>query len=98
MMTQIVMMRGPAAIVSVISVARTKEFGWNGRPIPEPRSYEQSQRHRKRVEEIFGWVKTVTGQAKTRFRGVCRVAASFTLAVAAYNLIRLSRLLAESAT
>lgn len=59
--------------------------------------YGASQRCRKRIEEVFGWVKSSAGQAKTRFRGVDRAAAQFTLALAAYNLIRLPRLLAEPA-
>ena len=57
--------------------------------------YRISQRIRKRIEEIFGWVKVQAGQNKTRFRGRQRVDASFTLALAAYNLIRLPKLLAE---
>ena len=59
--------------------------------------YRISQRIRKRIEEIFGWVKVQGGQQKTRFRGRRRVEASFVLAVAAYNLIRLPKLLAEAA-
>ena len=57
--------------------------------------YRISQRIRKRIEEIFGWIKTQTGSSKTKFRGRQRVNASFTLALAAYNLIRLPKLLAE---
>jgi hypothetical protein len=49
---------------------------------------------RKRIEEAFGWVKVVAGQRKTRFRGTDRVGWAFTLAAAAYNLIRLPKLLA----
>jgi transposase len=60
--------------------------------------YAVSQRCRKRIEEIFGWAKTQAGQSKTRFRGRRRVEASFTLALAAYNLIRLPKLLAEVPT
>ncbi len=60
--------------------------------------YAVSQRIRKRIEEIFGWVKIPGGQAKTKFRGRRRVEASFTLGLAAYNLIRLPRLLAEAPT
>ncbi len=56
-----------------------------------------SQRIRKRIEEVFGWVKVPGGQAKTKFRGQRRVEASFTLGLAAYNLIRLPRRLAETA-
>jgi transposase len=57
--------------------------------------YAMSQRARKRIEEAFGWIKTVAGQDKTRFRGVERVGLAFTLAAAAYNLVRLPRLLAS---
>ena len=58
--------------------------------------YGVSQRIRKRIEEIFGWVKVQGGQQKTRFRGRRRVEASFVLALAAYNLVRLPKLLAEA--
>ena len=58
--------------------------------------YVVSQRLRKRIEEAFGWIKTVAGQEKTRFRGVGRVGFAFTFAVAAYNLVRLPKLLAET--
>ena len=57
--------------------------------------YRISQRIRKRIEEIFGWIKNQTGSSETKFRGRQRVNASFTLALAAYNLIRLPKLLAE---
>jgi len=66
----------------------------NGRTTRHP-GYAASQRVRKRIEEIFGWVKIPSGQAKTKFRGRRRVKASFTLSLAAYNLIRLPRLLAD---
>ena len=49
--------------------------------------YAVSQRIRKRIEEAFGWIKTVAGQEKTRFRGVDRVGWAFTFAAAAYNLV-----------
>ena len=51
--------------------------------------YAVSQRKRKRVEEVFGWVKTVALQRKTRFRGLERTGWMFTLAAAAYNLVRM---------
>jgi transposase len=57
--------------------------------------YTVSQRIRKRIEEAFGWIKTVAGQRKTRFRGRQRVGWAFTFAAAAYNLVRLPKLLAE---
>ena len=56
--------------------------------------YEVSLKCRKRIEEVFAWVKTVAGLAKTHFRGQRRVDGAFTLALAAYNLIRLPKLLA----
>jgi transposase len=55
--------------------------------------YQVSQRVRKRVEEIFGWMKTVGVYRKTRFRGLERVGWGFTLTMAAYNLVRMSNLL-----
>jgi transposase len=55
--------------------------------------YGVSQRIRKRIEEAFGWIKTVAGQRKTRFHGVERVGFAFAFAAAAYNLICLPRLL-----
>jgi transposase len=55
--------------------------------------YAVSQRKRKRVEEIFGWLKTVGGLRKTRHRGVARVGWMFSFALAAYNLVRMRKLL-----
>jgi transposase len=56
--------------------------------------YVISQRKRKRVEEIFGWLKTVGGLRKTRHRGVDRVGWMFTFALAVYNLVRMRNLAA----
>jgi transposase len=58
--------------------------------------YAVSQRIRKRIEEAFGWIKTVAGQEKTSFRGRDRVEWAFTFAAAAYNLVRLPKLIAEA--
>lgn len=55
--------------------------------------YGLSLRIRKRIEEGFGWIKTIAGQEKTRFRGRDRVGFAFTFAAAAYNLVRLPKLL-----
>jgi transposase len=60
-------------------------------------SYAVSQRKRKRVEEVFGWIKTVALQRKTRFRGQERVGWMFTLAASAYNLVRMRNLQAATA-
>jgi transposase len=60
-------------------------------------SYEISQRCRKRIEEIFGWIKASAGLAKVKLRGRARVDAAFTLALTAYNLIRMPKLLGAPA-
>src|SRR5579862_6090873 len=54
--------------------------------------YDISQRCRKRIEEVFGWIKSSAGLAKVKLRGRDRVDAVFVLALAAYNLIRLPKL------
>jgi transposase len=59
--------------------------------------YAISQVIRKRVEEIFGWDKTIGGLAQLKLRGLAKVKALFTLGLAAYNLIRLPKLLAAPA-
>ena len=64
----------------------------DGRTTRHP-GYAQSQRARKRIEEAFGWIKTIAGQARTRLRGLERVRWAFTLAAAAYDLIRLPKLI-----
>ena len=56
--------------------------------------YALSIKHRKRIEEAFGWAKTVGGMAQTVYRGLERVRARFILTMAANNLARLPRLLA----
>ena len=56
--------------------------------------YTISQRLRKRVEEIFGWIKTVGNLRKTRHRGIERVGWMFILTAAAYNLVRIRNLTA----
>jgi transposase len=59
--------------------------------------YAMSQKIRKRIEEGFGWIKTVGGQRKTRFKGKDRVGWAFTFAAAAYNLVRLPKLVEAAA-
>ncbi len=54
--------------------------------------YEVSQKFRKRIEEVFGWLKTVGMFRKTRYRGVAKIDWHFTLAVTAYNLVRMRNL------
>lgn len=59
--------------------------------------YAISQRKRKRVEEVFGWLKTIALMRKTRYRGPSRVGWMFTFAAAAYNLVRIRNLTAVHA-
>jgi transposase len=63
----------------------------DGRTTSHP-GYALSQRIRKRVEEIFGWMKTVGGFRRTRYRGLDRNGMAGYLVAAAYNLVRLTTL------
>ena len=58
--------------------------------------YAASLRIRKRIEEGFGWMKMIAGLRKTKYRGIDKVGWAFTLAAAAYNLIRLPKLMAQT--
>ena len=76
-------------------VAQKRQFtAIDGRTIRHD-GYGLSQRKRKRVEEVFGWMKTVGTMRKTRHRGKERVGWMFTFAAAAYNLVRIRNLTAE---
>jgi transposase len=68
----------------------------DGRTVRHP-GYGVSQRIRKRVEEIFGWAKTVAGLRKARYRGQRRVGLQMHLAAAAYNLVRMAKLMPMAA-
>ena len=57
--------------------------------------YEISQKKRKRIEECFGWLKTIALMRKVRHRGIEKVGWVFTFAAAAYNLVRMRKLLAS---
>ena len=56
--------------------------------------YAISLRCRKRIEEIFGWGKTTGGLRQVKVRGLAKVSAVFTLTLAAYNIVRLPKLMA----
>jgi transposase len=58
--------------------------------------YQQSQKKRKLVEQVFGWMKTIAGLRQTKHRGKDRVGSMFTFATAAYNLVRIRNIM-ESA-
>jgi transposase len=68
----------------------------DGRTTRHP-GYAVSQVIRKRIEEVFGWGKEVAGLRRTRMRGLPRVSFGFTLRAAAYNLVRLPKLLGSAA-
>jgi transposase len=68
----------------------------DGRTTRHP-GYVVSLRIRKRIEEAFGWAKTVAGLRKARHRGLPKIDWQFTFAMAAYNLVRLPRLLEAAA-
>jgi transposase len=55
--------------------------------------YDLSQRIRKRIEEIFGWMKSVGGFRRTRYRGLARTQLAGYLVATAYNLVRMARLM-----
>ncbi len=74
----------------------------DGRTTRHP-GYAVSQRIRKRVEEIFGWMifgwmKTVGGFRRTRYRGLDRTGLAGNLVATAYNLVRMSKLLGQAPT
>jgi hypothetical protein len=68
----------------------------DGRTTRHP-GYAISQQKRKRTEEPFGWGKTIGGLARPMLRGARRLAFKFTLTMAAYDLVRLPKLLAQPA-
>ncbi len=81
---------------SISKTGHRRRTAIDGRTTRHP-GYAVSQRHRKRIEEIFGWIKSSAGLAKVKLRGRRKVDAAFTLALAAYNLIRLPKLLQAAA-
>ncbi len=72
-----------------------RRSGVDGRTQCHP-GYAVSQRIRKRIEEVFGWVRSSAGFQQTRHHGQERVGWCFDLAATAYNLIRLPKLLAST--
>jgi transposase len=72
-------------------VAQKRNSAIDARTTRHP-GYAVSQRKRKRVEEIFGWMKTIGGMRKLRHRGLQLVGWMFTFAAAAYNLVRIRNL------
>ena len=84
-------LRALKAVPHVAQNCNGRKSAIDGRTTRHP-GYAVSQRLRKRVEEIFGWMKTVGNLRKTRHRGEDRVGWVFTLTAAAYNLVRMRNL------
>lgn len=72
-------------------VARKKHSAIDGRT-SRHEGYRLSQRFRKRIEELWGWMKTVGGLRKTRFRGIERTQLAAHITASAYNILRIARL------
>lgn len=77
------------------NVCRNRVSAIDNRTASHP-GYAVSQRKRKRVEEIFGWMKTVGLMRQTRHRGEDRVGWVFTFTAAVYNIVRMRNLTAEA--
>lgn len=75
-------------------IAQKKRYSALDRRTTSPPGYAVSQRIRKRIEEVFGWMKTVGGCRKTRYVGFGANQVVTTLIAAAYNLVRMAKLLA----
>jgi len=86
-------LRALKAVPHVAQSCNGRKSAIDGRTTRYP-GYAVSQRLRKRVEEIFGWIKTVGNLRRTRHRGEDRVDWVFTLTAAAYNLVRIRNLTA----
>jgi len=89
---------GARALHVTPHVARKRRFNAIDARTTSWPGYELSQRRRKVIEEAFGWMKTTGPLGKLLHRGLAKVTAVFTFACAAYNLVRLRRLLAEPAS
>jgi len=83
---------GLRALDATPHVAQKKAYNAVDARTTRHSGYAVSQRKRKRIEEIYGWLKTVANLRKTRHRGKRRVGWMLTFAVAAYNLIRIRNL------
>jgi transposase len=87
-------------VVPHVAEYAVKSKQWPNWLRPEERDdpgFQHSQRKRKRVEQVFGWIKHTAGMRQTKFRGRRRVEWMFRLAVSALNLLRMQRLLAVAA-
>jgi hypothetical protein len=82
--------QGQSIKAHVARVKGRKTSGLDGRTT-RSKGYQMSQTRRKRIEEIFGWMKTVGGMRRSRFRGAERTDAACKFVVSALNLLRLAK-------
>jgi hypothetical protein len=91
-------LRGRGVVPHVAEYAPSKHWpNWLRAEERNDPGFVESQRKRKRVEQVFGWIKEVAGLRRTKLRGRRRVEWMFRLAVSALNLRRMQRLLAPAA-
>jgi hypothetical protein len=79
---------------TVSKTGKRRKTAIDGRTTRHP-GYEISLRCRKRIEEVFGWTKSSAGLTKFKLRGLPKTTAVFSFFAAAYNLVRLPKLLAQ---
>ena len=80
---------------SVSKLGKRRKTAVDRRTTRHP-GYAVSQRIRKRIEEAFGWAKTIGGIAKLKVRGLARADAAFTFRMIAYNLVRIPKLIGQT--
>jgi transposase len=81
---------------AVSKLGKVRKTAIDGRVTRHP-GYAISIRRRKRIEEVFGWIKTQAGFAKVKVKGRAKAEAVFAFATVAYNLVRLPKLIAAAA-
>lgn len=84
-------LRGRSIAPHIARIEGRRTPGLDGRTTRHP-GYAPSQRKRKRIEEIFGWMKTVGGLRRSRFTGIAKTQLAASIAGAAYNLLGMARL------
>lgn len=76
-----------------MQITKTRSTALDGRTLVHWPGYTTSQRIRKRIEEIFGWFKTTGNFRRTRFKGLAKTRMATQITGAAYNLVRLAKLM-----
>ena len=76
-----------------MQITKNRTTALDGRTLVHFPGYTTSQRIRKRIEEIFGWFKTTGNFRRTRFKGLAKTRLATQITGAAYNLVRLAKLI-----